>query len=209
MSKDKIRMGQVVGLFGPGAMMDLPDRSVLVMGIDHWEAFGPKAFQVIEEPRLAQLLERRLAGADDKRIKAGKPLSFRTPPIDPGDPRLPTPSIKARVFPEWFACDAIQGDAPNRRRIVRFSDLEAPKRLDWKGDDGKKRRASPLRFVCGCETGHLQDIEWRRVVHAGQFDPANGGGGACRKPLWLEDAGTSADPRDTRIVCECGAQLSL
>ncbi len=27
--------------------------------------------------------------------------------------------------------------------------------------------------------------------------------------MWLEDAGTSADPRDTRIVCDCGASLSL
>lgn len=205
MAKDHVRMGQVVGLFGPGAMMDLPDRSVLVMGLDHWEAFGPKPFEPIQEPRLAQLLERRLAGGDDKRIAGDKPVSFRTPPIDPGDPGLPSPAIKARVFPEWFACDAIPGDPPNRRRIVRFSELEAPKRLDWKGDDGKKRRASPLRFVCGCETGHLQDIEWRRVVHARQ----SGEPGACRKPMWLEDAGTSADPRDTRIVCDCGARLSL
>lgn len=209
MAKDQIRMGQVVGLFGPGAMMDLPDRSVLVMGLDHWESFGPQAFEPIEEPRLAQLLERRLAGGDDKRISSDKPLSFRTPPIDPGNPRLPTPAIKAKVFPEWFACDSIAGDPPNRRRIVRFSELEAPKRLDWKGDDGKKRHASPLRFVCGCEKGHLQDIEWRRVVHAGRFGEVRGEGGACRRAMWLEDSGTSADPRDTRIVCECGAQLSL
>src|SRR5260370_41022077 len=27
--------------------------------------------------------------------------------------------------------------------------------------------------------------------------------------MWLEDSGTSADPRDTRIVCDCGASLSL
>jgi hypothetical protein len=27
--------------------------------------------------------------------------------------------------------------------------------------------------------------------------------------MWLEDSGTSADPRDTRISCDCGASLSL
>lgn len=207
MSKDKIRMGQIVGLFGPGAMMDLPDRSVLVMGLDDWEAFGKEPFKSIEEPRLAALLQRRLA--DDKRLAPDKPLSFRTPPIDPNDPRLPSPAIKARVFPEWFACDAIGGDAPNRRRIVRFSDLDPPKRLEHKGDDSKKRRATPLRFVCGCEKGHLQDIDWRRVVHSGRFGEKEGEGRACAKSLWLEDSGTSADPRDTRITCECGASLSL
>src|SRR3954469_20764096 len=118
MAENQIRLSQLIGYFGPGAMMDLPDRSVLVMGLDHWESFGPQAFESIEEPRLAQLLERRLAAGDDKRISADKPLSFRTPPIDPGNPRLPSPAIKAKVFPEWFACDSIAGDPPNRRRIV-------------------------------------------------------------------------------------------
>ncbi|MFD2258554.1 DrmB family protein [Chelativorans composti] len=202
-------MSQVVGLFGPGAMIDLPDRSVLVMGLDHWETFGPHAFETIEEPRLAQLLERRLADQQDGRISAGKPLSFRTPPIDQGDPGKARPAIKAKVFPEWFVCDSIDTDPPNRRRIVRFSELEAPKKTDWRGDDGRKRHASPLRFVCGCEKGHLQDIEWRRVVHATRSGEARGEGGSCRKAMWLEDTGTSADPRDTRIVCECGAKLSL
>lgn len=209
MSKDKVRMGQIVGLFGPGAMMDLPDRSVLIMGLDHWEAFGKEPFKPIEEPRLAALLQRRLAEGNDGRLAPDKPLTFRTPPIDPADPRLPTPRIGAKVFPEWFACDAIEGDRPNRRRIVRLRDLEPKKFLDYKGDDGKRRRASPLRFVCGCEKGHLQDIEWRRVVHSGRFGEQEGEGRACQKSMWLEDAGTSADPRDTKIVCDCGANLSL
>jgi hypothetical protein len=78
------------------------------------------------------------------------------------------------------------------------------------GDDGKRRKASPIRFVCGCENGHLQDIDWRRVVH--QNFRGEGGtenAGPCREQMWLEDAGTSADPRDTRIACDCGASLSL
>lgn len=209
MSKDKVRMGQIVGLFGPGSMMDLPDRSVLVMGLDDWEAFGKEPFKTIEEPRLAALLERRLSEDGDRRLAPEKRLSFRTPPIDTNDPGLRSPAIKARVFPQWFACDAIGGDAPNRRRVVRFSELDPPKRLEHKGDDGKKRRATPLRFVCGCERGHLQDIDWRRVVHSGRFGEQEGEGRACGQALWLEDSGTSADPRDTRIACECGASLSL
>jgi len=28
--------------------------------------------------------------------------------------------------------------------------------LEHMGDDGKRRKASPIRFVCGCENGHLQ-----------------------------------------------------
>jgi hypothetical protein len=80
--------------------------------------------------------------------------------------------------------------------------------LIW--DDGKRRKASPIRFVCGCENGHLQDIDWRRVVHQNfRGDGGAGSPGRCREQMWLEDAGTSSDPRDTRIVCDCGAALSL
>src|SRR5277367_1928166 len=162
MADNSIRMSQLVGTFGPGAMLDLPERSVLVLGLDHWEMQGTRAFQKIEEPRLQRLLHLRLK--DDQRIVGDKPPELRTPPIDKGDPRTPSRAIKATVFPRWFACDAIDGDVPNRRRLVRFSDLDTSKRLEWLGLDNKKRKASPIRFVCGCEIGHLQDIDWRRVL---------------------------------------------
>jgi hypothetical protein len=208
MADDKIRLGQVIGVFGPGSMLDLPERSVLVLGLDHWEMFGTGTFKVIEEVRLARLLHQRLK--DDGRLVADRPPELRTPPIDAGDPRRHSPGIKATVFPRWFACDAVAGDPPIRRRLVRFQDLEPPKRVEYKGDDGKGRKASPIRFVCGCENGHLQDIDWRRILHQNFRDRGGGGtGGACREQMWQEDAGTSADPRDIRIACDCGASLSL
>jgi hypothetical protein len=92
MPDDKIRLSQVVGVFGPGAMLDLPERSVLVQGLDHREMFGTGAFRVIEEPRLARLLHQRLS--DDGRLVADRPPELRTPPIDPGDPRRISPGIK-------------------------------------------------------------------------------------------------------------------
>ena len=177
MADDKIRMSQVVGLFGPGAMLDLPERSVLVQGLDDWEMFGSGTFRTIEEPRLARLLQQRLVA--DGRLSTDRLPELRTPPIDPNDPKRRAPGIKATVFPRWFVCDAITGDAQNRRRLVRFQELDPPKRKDHVADDGKRRKAAPIRFVCGCENGHLQDIEWRRVVHQG--------GAICREQMWLED----------------------
>jgi hypothetical protein len=207
MAENKVRLSQIVGTFGPGSMLDLPERSVLVLGLDHWEMFGTGTFKVIQESRLQRLLHQRLK--DDSRIIGDRPPEFRTPPIDAGDPKRPSPAIKVTVFPRWFACDAIAGDPPNRRRLARFQDLEPPKRLEYKGDDGKRRKASPIRFVCGCENGHLQDIEWRGVVHQNFRGEAGANSGPCRREMWLEDSGTSADPRDTRIACDCGASLSL
>lgn len=209
MANDKVRLSQVVGVYGPGAMLDLPDRSVLVMGLDKWEMSGVGTFQTIEEPRLARLLHQRLSDDEDGRLSGDRPPEFRTPPIDPGDPAKIPRGIQATVFPRWFACDAVTGDRQNRRRMVRFGDLDPPKRLEHRGEDNKKRKASPIRFVCGCENGHLQDIDWRRIVHQGAANAGGTGAGPCREAMWLEESGTSADPRDTKVVCDCGATLSL
>ena len=37
MANDVLRLSQIFGMFGPGAMLDLPDRSVLVSGLDQWD----------------------------------------------------------------------------------------------------------------------------------------------------------------------------
>ena len=36
MSRDQLRLSQLVTTFGPGSMMDLPDHSIIVSGVDHW-----------------------------------------------------------------------------------------------------------------------------------------------------------------------------
>ena len=64
MTDNKVRLSQVVGVYGPGAMLDLPDRSVLVMGLDHWDMRGKDTFKLIEEPRLQRLLYARLANEE-------------------------------------------------------------------------------------------------------------------------------------------------
>ncbi|MBV9430779.1 MAG: DUF1998 domain-containing protein, partial [Hyphomicrobiales bacterium] len=146
----------------------------------------------------------RLRLEGDNRLATDGDPQLRTPPLDLRDPRRPSPKIRASIFPRWFVCDAVQGDKPDKRRLVRFQQLDQPKRLDFRDDDGKRRRVSPIRFVCGCEDGHLQDLDWRYVVH--QNAPGREG---CQEPLWLEDGGTTGDPRQTRISCECGASRSL
>jgi hypothetical protein len=87
-----------------------------------------------------------------------------------------------------------------RRRMVRWQDLDTKGRRKFVFDDGRKSDVTPIRFVCACEKGHLQDIEWRWVVH---------GTVHCHEPMWVEEKGTSADPADTSVVCACGRRLSL
>src|SRR5213594_522003 len=48
----QIRQSQLITTFGPGAMLDLPNYSVLVAGLDYWLAGGEDVY----EPRLTEKL---------------------------------------------------------------------------------------------------------------------------------------------------------
>ena len=203
MSRNAQRLSQVVSTFGPGAMVDLPTRSVIVGGLELWEMRGD-AFTTIPEPRIAVRLEQLLK--QQGRLEQSKSLSLRTPPVADGRPgRLPS-YIVAPVFPAYFVCDQVEivtvdGKPARRRRLVRWQDLD-PRggRRKFVFDDGKKSDVTPIRFVCACEKGHLQDINWKWVVHGTE---------PCQEPMWVEEKGTSADPADMSIVCGCGKQASL
>src|SRR5581483_853367 len=114
--------------------------------------------------------------------------------------------VATPIFPSWFVCEQVEtatvGTRPaRRRRLVRWQDLDTRGgRRKVTFDDGKKSDVTPIRFVCACEKGHLQDIDWKWVVHGSQ---------SCLEPMWVEETGTSADPADMTIVCGCGKQLSL
>jgi hypothetical protein len=202
MTKNAQRLSQLISTFGPGAMIDLPTRSVVVGGLEQWDMRGD-AFMTIPEPRLTARLEQALK--DEGRLDPGARLSLRTPPVSAdrhgGIPR----GVATPVFPTWFVCEQVEtvtsgANTVRRRRLVRWQDLDTKGRRRFIFDDGRKSDVTPIRFVCSCEKGHLQDIDWRWVVH---------GGPPCQEPMWIEEKGTSADPADTTIVCGCGRSLSL
>ncbi|MFN9977079.1 MAG: hypothetical protein ACK58T_44980, partial [Phycisphaerae bacterium] len=53
----QVRRSQIVTTFGPGAMMDLPNHSILVSGLDQWTGVNEE----IVEPRLLQKLKEHLS----------------------------------------------------------------------------------------------------------------------------------------------------
>ena len=201
MTKNAQRLSQLISTFGPGAMIDLPTRSVVVGGLEQWDMKGD-AITTIPEPRLTARLEQLLK--DQGRLDQAARLSLRTPPVSADRNSVPR-GVAAPVFPTWFVCEQVEtitSGARNvrRRRLVRWQDLDTKGRRRYNFDDGRKSDVTPIRFVCACEKGHLQDIEWRWVVH---------GAVPCQEPMCVEEKGTSADPADTSIVCNCGRSLSL
>ncbi|HEY2048595.1 MAG TPA: DUF1998 domain-containing protein [Caulobacteraceae bacterium] len=199
MAKNVQRRSQLVSTFGPGSMIDLPTRSVIVGGLETW-ALDFKEPEIVEPRlslRLAQALKKKGWLAQDKFLK------LRPPPEAADLQARFHPRVQTPVFPAWFVADRSEaaGEASSRRRLVRWQDLEPGQRKQVDLEDGQKKcPVTPIRFVCACPRGHIRDIDWRRFVHHGE---------ACREPMWLEERGAGGSLDDTRIVCGCGRVASM
>jgi hypothetical protein len=188
--KEFLRQSQVLTTFGPGAMVDLPDRAVLIEGLQSWR-FG-KGRDEIAEPRLVAKLRERLGLPSVRLVR---------PPAFDERPGAPHASIGARIFPTWFLVQETRPTGPGgqwrRRRLVRWSELERGGFIDDEERTRRPRKVLPVRFVCGCPHGHLDDIDWRVFAHR---DRAT----TCRRRMWLEERGTSGDISETVVGCDCG-----
>ncbi len=201
MSQNALRLSQIIRTFGPGSMVDLPTRSVIIGGLEEWE-MRPDSYAILSEPRLQARLEWFLK--KEGRLADTAHLTLRTPPVSIDAFGQDRSGVAASIFPTWFVCDlsetSADPDGPRRRRLAPWKELDTKQRRRFEFDDGKKSDVTPIRFVAACEKGHVQDIDWRWVVH---------GVDACHEPMWMEEKGTSADPADTSVVCKCGKRLSL
>jgi hypothetical protein len=185
MNKGRIRSSQVITTFGPGAMVDLPDASVIIAGLDNWH-YETGNIPTIEEPRLVAKLRRILGVAD---------LTLRLPPAANEREQGFHPDVVGWRFPEWFIVQqtAGVGQGYRRRRLVHLNRLDGMK---YRDERGKKQEVVPVRFVRACRKGHVGDIDWIAFVHGAQ--------GLCSRDLWLEERGTSGDLSEVWVVCDCG-----
>ena len=190
MSKNQLRSSQVVTTFGPGAMVDLPDTSVIIAGLDSWK-YDPARLPTVQEPRLVGKL-RTLLDVDT--------LTLRTPPPASDQEFGIRPQIVAWRFPEWFIVQKAQQTQKGfrRRRLVHLNSLDGMK---YREADRTTQAVVPVRFVRACKKGHVGDIDWRSFVHGTEK--------GCVRELWMEERGTSGDLDEIWIVCECLAERAM
>jgi Domain of unknown function (DUF1998) len=174
----ELRQSQMVMGFGPGAMVDLVNRAVVIGGLEHW-GFGKEGFEALDDARLRRSLVPRLKALDPE-LDLAKEGYFRRPPE--GDSKNPFVSVgvKALEFPRWFVCQGC-------RRLARAADVFENKANRYRHDCAKNKAGSavPVRFVSACERGHLNDFSWITAAHAERE------GGVCDRPeLYLHEGAT-------------------
>jgi len=181
-------------VYGVGAQVDLPNFSVVVAGLDAWDA--PR--EHVDEPRLLAAVRRELGE------QVGRLAAF---PWLPGDIRAMSESMRVGVpvvpFPRWMRCPSCSMLATIDAGVFVFKpELYRPERSRFVheqcGRTAKKPpTVVPARFVIACERGHLDEFPWSEFVHG--FAPC----AQASKGAGLEMFDRGSGTRSTDVVVRC------
>jgi hypothetical protein len=190
----EIRQSQLLSSFGPGSMVDLPDASVLIGGLNHWR-FDLKQKREISEDRLSSKICEKLR----ERYPDLTSVKLYEPPAKDRDNTSGNVGVKAFQFPIWFVAQTedtwkspITQKVYRTRPLVPFAQLRSGQYLN---ENHKRIPVVPVRFVQACPNGHISDINW--------FDFARHQDGCRdRSSLWLDEGGSSSDFADIFVRCQ-------
>lgn len=190
-----LRPSQMTHTFGIGSLVDLPNFTAIVSGIDIWD----EANQVqIPEPRLLRSV-RSLLGSHVQELRAAPWMDETPSPFDPwarvGVPVFP--------FPRWLRCTRCNrleliDRGLFKRDVPPFRPDRARYYHDGCGGPARKPVAIPARFVLACPAGHLDEFPWTQLAH--KDGPCTG-----EPKLLLKESGYATRSTDQRAECEtCG-----
>ena len=200
----EIRPSQLLYNYGVGSVVELPNLSVMVMGLDDWPI--EQGASEISEPRLLKAVQQELGPQVVKLLTP--PVAADTMGAQPG-PFDDTANVGVPVapFPRWQVCPYCRLLAPIQSGLFEL-------RLDPYRKDksryvhrickrpGKPPTVVPARFLVACEHGHLDDFPWVEFVHRGKTD--------CRYELRLDELGASGEVADIQVKCgKCEARRRL
>jgi Domain of unknown function (DUF1998) len=184
-----------------GAVADLPNLSVIMMGLDYWDL--QHAHEIVEDRLLAAV-----------RARLGHQVAtLRQPPHLPETADVfadwARTGVPVGVFPSWLRCSDTRCNRLARIDSELFTLLGhafQPDKVRYvhscRGNGGNRPTAVPARFVLACDSGHLDDFPWQFFVHRGT-EPASG------HTLKLTESGTTGEAASVFVTCECGKSRSM
>jgi hypothetical protein len=194
-----LRPSQLIYTFGVGALLDLPNTSALILGLDDWDT---RYCTEISEERLLGAIQRRF-GAQLKKLYL-PPIDFDR---DNRDPTAPAIGVPVAPFPRWLRCPLCDTLATIDSAIFQLvQDRWRPDRTRYvhaSCTNASNPTALPVRFLLACREGHLTDFPWVEYVHQ-QNAP-------CKPSrLTLREFGAAGDASDIIVKClECKAERRM
>lgn len=190
-----LRPSQLIYTFGVGALLDLPNTSALILGLDDWDT---RYCTEITEDRLLAAIQRRL-GQQVKKLYL-PPISFDN---DGRDPTAAAIGVPVAPFPRWLRCPLCDTLATIDSGIFKLlQDPWRPDRTRYVHESCSIAKtnpptALPVRFLLACREGHLTDFPWVEYVHKQQVP--------CKPArLTLRQFGAAGDASDIIVKClEC------
>src|SRR5258707_6489066 len=195
----ELRPSQLIYTFGVGALVDLPNISALILGLDDWNTLHCTE---ISEDRLLAALQRRVGSQLEK---------LYLPPILIDESRLdlaaPAIGVPVAPFPRWLRCPLCDTLSTIESGIFQLIQDR------WRSDKtrfvhasctkGNGPTAHAVRFLMACHGGHLTDFPWVEYVHQGKVP--------CKPSrLTLREYGAAGDVSDIIVKClECGTDRRM
>lgn len=195
-----IRPSQAIHSYGVGSLIDLPNLSVMVGGLDRWDITRQ---DVVTEDRLLDAV-RTLLG---DQVEALRALPAEPETSNPFDDWARV-GLPVTIFPRWLRCTACNRLFPVASGALKLeSNAYRPDRTRYSHTNCDKAKrpppAVPARFVAGCVNGHLDDFPWVRFAHDGVA--------TCANPiLQVNDIGSGGRATDLLVKClTCNARSTL
>lgn len=195
----EVRPSQLLWSYGPGALIDLPNLSVITMGLDRWDV-----------DRCLPIEEARLLAAV-RRVLGPQVTHLRIPPFVNDDGASPFSAegkvgVPVRPFPRWLRC--VRCGLLAEYDSGLFSVKTNPYRpenthfVHTNCEKGANADAVPARFLLACRNGHLDDFPWHWFVHSGPT--------SCKGTLRFFESGASLQTENLWVKCDaCGQTRSM
>ena len=198
----ELRPSQLIFTFGVGSLVDLPNLSALIMGLDDWDT---RYCKEVEEDRLVAAIQRRL-GPQMCRLYL-PPIKLESMDRNPAAPAVGVP---VAPFPRWMRCSLCDTISTVESGVFRLiQDPYRPDKTEYvhqgclKSQGTRAPSVMSVRFLLACREGHLTDFPWLNFVHNGNVP--------CRPAtISMREFGASGDASDIIVKCHtCGMERRM
>ncbi len=170
------RPSSLLYTYGPGAIMDLPQFTIMPTGLDDWDRIWNRRDGIpqIRAPRLRDVVRMMLRSPD---------VQLRPHPWQPKKSNFSSEGndlgVPARVFPQWLRCTGCdmlgmlsqfdyRNTHPFRTDLACFEHAKCTGRTGDKTRKAARRTAVPARYLLACVDGHLDEFPYELWVHHGK-----------------------------------------